>query len=74
MEGYEAGELLNFNHETFVTLYRAVSKTRKNRPVVVKKHEFRLISTKDTEGLRIHIKDSNRLRASDGRAETLLGL
>ena len=49
MDGYEIGEHLAFNHETFVTLTRAKSLTRNRRDVVLKKHEFQFLDTPATQ-------------------------
>ena len=48
MEGYEIGERLAFNYMTFVALYQATSLDR-NRPVVLKKHEFHIIDDPGTQ-------------------------
>jgi serine/threonine protein kinase len=49
MDGYNLGEQIAFNHNTFVTLSRATSRNRNNLPVVIKKHEFRLIGELETQ-------------------------
>jgi len=48
MEGFVTGERLAYNHMTFVTIYQATCLAR-NRPVVLKKHEFHMIDEPGTQ-------------------------
>lgn len=49
MDGYKITGQLDRNHDTLVTLHRAISHVRDDRPVVLKEHEFREMEHPETQ-------------------------